>query len=415
MNSNATYRIVLDTRRPLQDGRFPVKLRLTYRRKPKLYKTPYYLTEEDFQKVQNAKKQPTDASLRKLRVKFRDIETEVEAIILDFTDFSFQKFEAIYYTQKEQKHVKDLDYYYSLIKNDNTLSLSTKELTQNSYMAVQKGLGLSTLKGVEIGSMSVDKLKQIAAYLLEQGRSETTVSMYMGILRKIFILAIKDGLIDKEQYPFGKSLYKQSKVRKRKMPLNREDLRRLIQFDAGGNNLLQEAKDFFLLGFYLDGINMKDILLLKNANIKSGYLRFFREKTRSTSGTISEYATKIAPQAEEIISRHRQMESSDDEAYVFNVVKNKMSEIEKRNAHKNFTRKINDHLESIAKICGIEGNLTTGVARHSWVSHVSVKIGIEETRLRIGHTDLRSTQHYIASLIGKDEVINFTELLEESE
>ncbi len=414
MNSNATYRIVLDTRRPIQSGSYPVKLRLTFRRKPKYYKTKYYLTEEDFQKAYENKKQPNDATLRRLRLKFRDIESKVESIIQDLDDFNFQKFESIYLKQKEDIHAKDLDYYFTQITGDNSLSLSTRELAQNSYMAIQKGLGLTTLKGVELSSISVIKLKQIEAHLLEQGRTETTVSIYMRNLRKIFNQAIKDGLIDPKQYPFGKSQYLPPKVRRRKMPLKRDDLKRLMNFDAGSNKFLQEAKDFFLLSLFLEGVNMTDILLLKNINLKSGHIRFYRRKTRTTSSTMSEHATLIVPEAEKIIAQYRQTESNNDEAYVFKILKNGMSEVEKRTAIKNFTRKINQHLQGVAKICGIDVKLTTVVARHTWISYASTIFGAEETRRRIGHKDLKSTEHYIASLTGRDEVINFREIINES-
>ncbi|TDH23975.1 hypothetical protein EXU57_15900 [Segetibacter sp. 3557_3] len=52
---SATTAIILDTRRPLKDGTYPVKLRVTHNRAQKYYPTPFNLSKEDFEKSQGGK------------------------------------------------------------------------------------------------------------------------------------------------------------------------------------------------------------------------------------------------------------------------------------------------------------------------------------------------------------------------
>jgi integrase/recombinase XerD len=55
MNSAHTS-IFLDTRRPLKDDTYPVRLRITFQRQRKYYTTKYSFSEADFRKIQEDQK-----------------------------------------------------------------------------------------------------------------------------------------------------------------------------------------------------------------------------------------------------------------------------------------------------------------------------------------------------------------------
>jgi len=59
-------------------------------------------------------------------------------------------------------------------------------------------------------------------------------------------------------------------------------------------------------------------------------------------------------------------------------------------------QKMNAYLKEIADTCGIRKNLTFHIARHTFATTVTLSNGvpIETVSKMLGHTNLRTTQHY---------------------
>jgi site-specific recombinase XerD len=59
-------------------------------------------------------------------------------------------------------------------------------------------------------------------------------------------------------------------------------------------------------------------------------------------------------------------------------------------------QKMNSYLKEIATICGINKNLTTHLARHTFATTITLSQGvpIETVSKMLGHTDLKTTQIY---------------------
>ena len=59
-------------------------------------------------------------------------------------------------------------------------------------------------------------------------------------------------------------------------------------------------------------------------------------------------------------------------------------------------QKYNEYLKEIANICGINKNLTTHTARHTFATTVTLGNGVpmESVSKMLGHKNLRTTQHY---------------------
>ena len=60
------------------------------------------------------------------------------------------------------------------------------------------------------------------------------------------------------------------------------------------------------------------------------------------------------------------------------------------------TRKMNAYLKEIAAIVGIEKDLTTHLARHTFATTVTLanRVSIENVSKMLGHSSIRMTQHY---------------------
>jgi site-specific recombinase XerD len=59
-------------------------------------------------------------------------------------------------------------------------------------------------------------------------------------------------------------------------------------------------------------------------------------------------------------------------------------------------QKMNAYIKEIADLCGINKNLTFHLARHTFATTVTLSNGvpIESVSKMLGHTNLKTTQHY---------------------
>ena len=76
-------------------------------------------------------------------------------------------------------------------------------------------------------------------------------------------------------------------------------------------------------------------------------------------------------------------------------------------------QKMNAYLKEIADVCGINKELTFHIARHTFATTVTLSNGvpIETVSKMLGHTNLKTTQHY-AKILDK-KVSNDMQLLKE--
>jgi integrase len=125
------------------------------------------------------------------------------------------------------------------------------------------------------------------------------------------------------------------------------------------------------------------------SNIVDGRLQYIRAKTGKS------YSVKISEPALAILNHYTTGKGPDD--FVFDIVSGTTPEAQLL-AFKNVRRSYTKWLKALAKVCGIESNLTSYVARHSWASiakdlHVPVSVISEG----LGHEDIKTTQIYLDS------------------
>ena len=145
------------------------------------------------------------------------------------------------------------------------------------------------------GSVYMDEvnaqwLEKFCAYLKSKRLRTNSVSLYMSSIRRVFNHEIDNGA--NLQYPFRKFHMGREKTRKRNLSVER--LRALRDARVEGRS--SDYRDFFMLSFYLIGINMAD--LYGDCVIENGRLEYRRAKT----GRL--YSIKLEPEAIAIIERH---------------------------------------------------------------------------------------------------------------
>ena len=104
--------------------------------------------------------------------------------------------------------------------------------------------------------------------------------------------------------------------------------RKFLDYPASGRNAM--FRDYFLLMFYLIGINSKDLLLGLEKQIINGRFEYIREKTHK------KYSIRIEPEAEELLKRYK------GRNYLLRAM-------DGCKHYKSFAHEMNDHLKMIGE------------------------------------------------------------------
>ena len=385
-----TFRIILDTRRPKKDHLYPVKIRVTLNRIQKYYPIGMDLSESDFERIQNS-------SVRKeLRIHKNKIikwEAKANTIMESLSPFSFEEFKVRLYNNTTTS-IPEL---YGLF--DNKISLLNekgKVSTRNIYQEAKNSFKILKSRIVLI-EITPDFLEKYEAKMLDNGRSITTISMYIRCLRSIYNEAIDNGLIDRKYYPFGKKKFQPKAPKNIKKALTIQQIKSIIEYEVAEGTNQQLAKDIWLLSYYCNGMNIKDILNLKFKNLQGGSIHYERQKTVSTNQSSKPIIVTLIPEAVEIIDRWKNKNSSKD-AFVFDIYKNDMTAETKQQVKHQFIKTINKYMKRIGSDIGYDKPLTTYAARHSYATILKrsgAPLGFISEAL--GHKSLQTTEAYLDS------------------
>jgi len=115
-----------------------------------------------------------------------------------------------------------------------------------------------------------------------KGNSITTISLYIRCLRHIFNVAIAKKLIDRGLYPFGPEKYVIPAGRNIKKAVGIDDIQRIYEYQSLDSNKIM-YREFWIFIYLSNGLNVKDLAMLKYENIDGQFIRFYRAKTVNTS------------------------------------------------------------------------------------------------------------------------------------
>ena len=384
------YKIVLDLRRPKNNGLFPVKIRVTLDRVQKYYSIGLDLNVSDFERIQNGS---VRKELRIYKNKIADWENRAKDIIHQMDSFSFEEFKSRLY---DNRSVKVTDVYALFDQKIDALKsqgkISTSSINNDAKNSLKRFKSKLNLMGV-----TSDFLKNYESYMISEGRSVTTISIYIRSLRSIYNQAIDANMVDRKYYPFGKNKYQPKAPRNIKKALTIEQIKSIVDYKVVEASNQQLAKDMWLLSYYCNGMNIKDIINLRFSNIENDTLYFERLKTLSTNQNPKPIVVSLIPQAQEIIKRWKQKKRSPDD-FVFPIIKKSMTEDEKAKVKHQFIKTINKYMKRIGNEIGYDKPLTTYSARHSYAT-ILKRSGAPLSFISeaLGHKSLLTTESYLDS------------------
>lgn len=392
--STITAKVVQDTRRIKQDGTYPLKLRVTYQRTFKDYRIGIDLTADEYQQMQNPRGR--NENLRETKLKIQARENEAHQVIRALPIFSFKAFEKAMLGDKTKKGAKDIyelmeDYIAKLNEADRISTGSSYQTALNSLREFSKKLRYEDI--------TVDFFEKFTRNMLQQGRSTTTLGIYLRSFRTVVNQAILLGYMHRDDYPFGRGKFQIPAGRNIKKALKIAQIKEIYNYQTVRRTSEDRAKDMWLFSYLCNGMNIKDICRLKYRDIHDGMITFIRAKTERTSrGSLAPIRVKPTEQAFKIIAKWGNPDGSKD-VHVFPFLNLSKNASDEQRIVKNVTRNVNKHMSRIGKELGFEAKLTTYVARHSYstVLKRSNEVSIDYISESLGHKDRKTTQHYLDS------------------
>ena len=221
-----------------------------------------------------------------------------------------------------------------------------------------------------------DFLYKYERWMLDNGNSITTVGIYLRSLRTLFNNAIADGLLTKECYPFGKKRYE--------IPT--------------GNNIKKalSLKDYWIFMYLCNGINVKDMSLLKYENIKGDIIEFIRAKTARTKRKVEPIRVNLTDELKAIISKWGN-KKTDGNTFIFPILEKGATPERERQLIQQMTHVINSYMKDIAATLEIDKDVTTYFARHSFATVLQRSgASISFISEALGHSSSKTTENYLA-------------------
>lgn len=409
MRSLPTANFYLDRRKPRKDGAFPLKLRISFQGESKYFKIGVSLTEDGYQAI--IVNHAPRGNNKILKDKFNIILEKANGILDKMSIFRFDDFEILFY-QKKSDETNVVFYFLNRIKEFKLNGqLSSAEAYSNAlkkiYFTVYPSssshdrlliIKNQTYKPIPFELLTVDKLKEIKRNWQAINVQPATQGIYFRNLRAIFNLAIKEGVISKEIYPFGKDRFQIQQTQNAKRFLTYDELKKIMDYVPESGSSKETALDFWLLSFFLQGLNINDILLIKNKDYNGDYLYNTRNKTKNLSDFVTEKRIEVSTAAQIIISKYKTHgDNPEDYLFPFLLVNDNLAELKRK--IKNFTRLINQHMKKIVAELDIKKPVSTYYARHTFASIANnKKIPTSEIQEALGHSSITTTQRYLSSL-----------------
>ena len=199
-------------------------------------------------------------------------------------------------------------------------------------------------------------MRNYHTWLKNQELGRNTISLYIRNLKRVYKLAVNDGLAA-DSNPF-EGMDVSYRVKKERNGLTLDEVKRLRDLDLGGESEMTVfARDIFLFTVYARGMRSDDIFRLTRKNIKNGQLTYRQHVTGK------EISIPWEPALQEIADRYRQKGTS----LLFPVITAKDPR-EQWRQYDSLLHRINYSLKKLGEMMELGYPLNLTVARHSWES-----------------------------------------------
>ena len=353
MDKKTTF--ILDTRRPLQDGTFPVKLSVGHG--TRLYlSTGVSVKREHWADGQvegrkDAKRINSALDNQGLRVQARLLRLKEDGRLAGASNTYLRKL----LTAPDMDDVPEEDSRVTLWEIADRCIATKDGRTKEVYLHT-----LAKLRAFAGDApLYIDDIDRVWLHGFENsiGGKVNSRAIHLRNLRAICNFALDEELTDK--YPFRKYRIRTEETRKKALTL--EQVRAYMALPDPN-----EYRDVFLLMLYLRGINVSDLAALTEEDVVDGRVEYRRNKTGQL------YSIRVEPEAREILDRWK------GESHLLRC-------FDRYKDPHDFNRRMREGLKKMKRPDGtlIEKDCSSNWARHTWAT-MCAELDVPDPTISLG-------------------------------
>ena len=397
----ASIDVILYTSKVLKNGEHPIMVRLIKDRKPKYISVGVGCSKDlwDSKKNLPSKKHPLS---KELIIKIEKTKTDAKRLLLKFEDEKLD-FSSEEFTKKLKNQTKKTTVYQFLETVIAELLKADKVGNSNVYKSLRDVLlRFRNRKDFTFSELDGSFLRKFEQDLRERGLKENSMSVHFRTLRALYNRAVVEDYARKESNPFQEFKVSKFNTKTKKRAIKKEGILKIASLNIEKGTRLYDSQNVFLYSYYCSGINISDMIELQWTDIiNNEYMDYERNKTHQRQ------LVKLLPPAIEILAYYRKFSLGD---YVFPFLdKTKhITAVQIKNRIKKINKQINEDLKTIAEMAGLEINLTTYVARHTFATVLKLSgVGTPKISDLLGHGREKTTQIYLDGF-GDEELYEAT-------
>ena len=377
----------------LADGSFPIALRIIKDRKSKFFQTVFRAYPNEWNNTTGSftNKNANSSQNNRLLLKFKDKALKILSDLeMEKEDFNLEDFEKRFRVTSNPVN-QNVFYFWDEIINEMILAGRTGNAQANKDTRHSIKLFHSSTK-LMFQEITPGFLYKYEVFLRSRGGSDGGIGVKMRTIRALYNFAIERNITKEEFYPF--KTYKVSKLKGKspKKALNIDQVKKIVDLDLNKYPSFTNTRNYFVFSFYTRGMNFADMMKLKWKAIDNDKIFYTRSKTKGN------FMIKILPPVREILDYY--LENSLGTKYVFPILlKDELTPLQLENRKHKTLQRYNKELKEIAKICGIDKQLSSYVARHSFANCLKQKgVATDVISESMGHQNLAVTQAYLKEL-----------------
>lgn len=386
---NASISIIYYKFRTNKSGAHPLMLRIIKNRKTNYQSLGIYIHPDhwDFKKNKPKKNCPNGIAIQRLITeKIKEYTDKAIDLEIEKKDFTGKTLIDKVNTPVKRMNVNDLflQEIAQLKKEGRIRYAECHDYVYKSLLKFNKHLD------IYFSEIDVQWLRRYETWLRGEGNSENTIGIKFRTLRTMYNIAIREGYVKAEFYPFKD--YKVSKLHENtpKRAIVKDNVIKVMNHKepVANSSYNQLAIDLFTFSYLMGGINFTDMARLTGENIMDEQLVYRRKKTRKL------IHLPIHPKAMEIMNKYKS-----DNPYIFPILSSfHKTEQQKLNRIHKVIGKVNACLKTLGNELELDKKLTTYVARHSYATTLK-RAGVSTSLIcdALGHSSERVTQIYLDS------------------
>lgn len=445
----ASVAIILRREKQKKDKSFPLAVRIIKDRKPKYLHIGYSIFEKDWDSAARRVKKthPNSARLNNLLLKklaeanniaieaetnhhhvsSKEIKTKVarNGKSTPFFQFAVERIKGKYVSgvysvaKSERSLLCNIAEFVQLKKTEPIESakqaiadrrrkrISEGRRADYSFLEALKALEKNdSLRFEDINEMFINQFKIFCISYLEM--KTRSITNHLIFIRTLFNTAMAEKIVDPKYYPFAGEKEKIRITSGHKIGLTREEVTSIEGIELKSNSQLWHTRNVWLLAYYFAGIRITDVLNLTWGDFKDGRLFYIMDKNEKP------VSLKIPDKAAAILKGYKTRRQTKND-FVFPHMKkaNRADSLDMFVKARNATSLLNKYLKRLAKLCGVNKDLSNHIARHTFGNLAGDKIHPLMLQKLYRHSDLKTTLNYQANFIHKeadealDSVINF--------